>query len=252
MTQQPIEHVFVIHVSEGYEDRKAHIDTHLPHRGIDKFEYILDGDIKALSPEVLATIFKDSKTSPAENSCFYKHYLACKQVVERELQYALIFEDDVLLNEGFCNSVLEILDELKAESNYLVNIEDAYLAVPYRFRNKGQKVYLANYTKMCGAYIIDNVAAHRLVDFIEQNGTTLPIDTYQSEYRNDMKINIYWAEPSLVHQGSKSGRFESSVNVEKEGLLQSIKYRLKCFHKKYIWSHTNKRVIRVFEHVIKY
>ncbi|MEZ8825316.1 glycosyltransferase family 25 protein [Vibrio amylolyticus] len=249
---QPIENVFVIHVSEGYESRQVHIDKHLPERNILNYEYILDGDIKDLSPNILMSFFKCSKITDAEKSCFYKHYLACKKVVEFNLEHALIFEDDVLINVGFNESLLSILTELEGESNYLVNLEDAYLSVPYRFRKPNKKVYLANYTKMCGAYFIDNVAANRLVKFIDNNGATLPIDIYQSEYRDEIRLNLYWSEPSLVHQGSKSGLFESSVNEEKQGLIQSIRYRLKCLHKKYIWSHMNKRVIRVFENVAKY
>ncbi|MGC9459968.1 glycosyltransferase family 25 protein [Vibrio genomosp. F10] len=249
---QPIEHVFIIHVSEGYEDRRAHIDKHLPESGIKSYEYVLKGDIKDLSPEVLNSIFKGSLRTAAEHSCFYKHYLACKKIVDKNLKHALIFEDDVLLNRGFSESLDLILKELESESNYLVNIEDAYLSVPYRFRKRNQKIYLANYTKMCGAYIIDKEAATRLVTFIEKNGTTLPIDTYQSEHRDAIRFNLYWSEPSLVHQGSKSGLFESSVNEEKQGLIQLVKYKLKCLHKKFVWSHVNNRVIRVFKNVNKY
>ena len=59
-----LDHVFVIHVSEGYEERRQHIDKHLPERGIVHFEYMLRGDIKDLTPEVKTKYFKGNDNLP--------------------------------------------------------------------------------------------------------------------------------------------------------------------------------------------
>ncbi len=52
-----IDNTFVIHVSEGYEERRQHIDKHLPERGINNFTYRLDGDITDFSEDILDAHF---------------------------------------------------------------------------------------------------------------------------------------------------------------------------------------------------
>lgn len=91
-----LDHVFVIHVSEGYEERRHHIDKHLPERGIANFEYMLRGDIKDLTPEVKAKYFRENDKLP-ELSCAYKHVLAYEKMVKRGIERALILEDDAFL-----------------------------------------------------------------------------------------------------------------------------------------------------------
>lgn len=249
---QPIERVFVIHVSEGYEDRRKHIDSHLPESGITKFEYMLDGDIKDLKNEITGKLFKGSSLTPAEQSCFYKHYLVYKKIVEEKIPQCLVLEDDAYLTRGFCKKLTQVNDELRTKENYLVNIEGAYLSVPFKFRKKGQYTYLSNYTKMTGGYIIDFVAAKKIYEYLNQNPADLPIDTYQSDMRDEIEFNIYWSQPSLVEQGSKNGTFASCINGEGDSLSDKIKYLVKNYHKKYIFSHINKRVSRVFEDVAFY
>lgn len=246
---QPIEHVFVIHVSEGYNERRDHIDKHLPESGLERFEYMLDGDIKDLTKDVLGSLFRGSPQSPAEKSCFYKHYLTYKAIVERKIPFALVLEDDAYLTHDFSKKLERVTEELKDKSNYLVNIESAYLSVPFRFRKCNQHIYLANYTKMTGGYLIDYSAAKKLYDYINFHPIHLPIDIYQSEMRDVIGFNIYWSQPSLVQQGSKNGTFASAINSEGDGLKDKLRFLVRNYHKKYIWSHVNRRVLRVFENV---
>ncbi|UUM30486.1 glycosyltransferase family 25 protein [Vibrio japonicus] len=246
---QPIDRVFVIHVSEGYEERKKHIDSHLPKSGITKFEYMLDGDIKDLTDEVTDKLFKGASLSLAEKSCFYKHYLVYKKIVEDKIPQCLVLEDDAYLAKGFCEKITQVCDELSEKSNYLVNIESAYLSVPFKYREKGRYTYRANYTKMTGGYVIDFLSAKKIYEYLNENPSQLPIDTYQSEMRDKIGFNIYWSHPSLVEQGSKNGTFASGINGEGDAIIDKLKYLVKNYHKKYIFSHFNKRVLRVFEDV---
>ncbi|RJX72401.1 3-deoxy-D-manno-octulosonic acid transferase [Vibrio sinensis] len=246
---QPIEHVFVIHVSEGYEERRQHIESHLPKCGLASFEYMLDGDIKDLTTDVLESLFKGSSQSAPEKSCFYKHFLVYKAIVERKLPFALVLEDDAYLAKDFSNKLKRVVDEASNYSNYLINIESAYLSVPIKYRVANQHIYLAKYTKMTGGYVIDYVAAKKIYDYLLLNPAHLPIDVYQSEMRDIIGFNICWSHPALVQQGSKNGTFASSINCEGDSIIDKCKFVIKNYHKKYIWSHINKRVLRVFENV---
>ena len=52
------EKVLVLHVKQGYEERAKHIEKMLGELHI-PFEYILDGDIKDITTEVLQKYFKN-------------------------------------------------------------------------------------------------------------------------------------------------------------------------------------------------
>lgn len=241
--------VFVIHVSSGYEEREKHINDHLPNRGIMDFDYMLEGDIKDLSDEIQCAMFADDKLSLAEKSCFYKHYLVYKKMVDESIAKVLVLEDDVYLCRNFLPKIKKIIKELNGKCNFLVNIEAANLSVPFFHRKFGQFLYLANTTKMAGGYLIDLAAAKKIIKYLDVNKADLPIDVFQSEKRDEIKLNIYWSQPYLVEQGSKNGRFSSSVNDEKKGYKQKIHYYLKKWRKEYLFSHVNKRVTGVFKDV---
>ena len=50
--------VIVLHVKAGYEERERHIRNMLGAEGID-FEFLLDGDMADLTPEVFDRYFTD-------------------------------------------------------------------------------------------------------------------------------------------------------------------------------------------------
>lgn len=237
---------FIIHVSKGYEDRRKHIDTHLPSRGLNEYEYMLRGDIDDLSDVIRNEFFTDSLRLP-EKSCFYKHYLVMKRVVEERIPQVLVLEDDALLVHGFINKLESSLDELEGQQCYFVNIEDAATSVPYSCREMNQTLYLCSTNKLCGGYVYDLSFAKKMVSFIESAPIDAPIDGLIGNVNEALGYSIYWCQPPLVSQGSKSGLFSSELNGAKSGVYASIRSAVKDFYRRDIRSHLSKKQKRLFE-----
>lgn len=251
-TNNFLKNIFVIHVSEGYEERRKHIDSHLPHRGLDKFSYILDGDIKALSADILSKHFIDQRPS-ATNSCFYKHYLAYKEMVDNKISCALILEDDVFLKKSALKKLKQVINELhkNKESNYLVNIERASSAVPFIIRKSNKYLYRASKTKLAGGYIIDLALAISFVDYIDNHPVALPIDTFHSKMKNTLQYNIFWMEPAVVKQGSKMGVFDSPLSGRKKGFYGGVRAIFKDFYKAYLLDNIRPTSYQIFKNTPK-
>ncbi|GAL14666.1 hypothetical protein JCM19233_5678 [Vibrio astriarenae] len=193
---------FIIHVSKGYEERKEHIERHLPQRGITEFEYMLKGDIDDLSDEIRNEFFRPSMHLPAK-SCFYKHYLVMKRVVTEGIPQVLVLEDDAILDPGFCHHLDNILEELEGQSGYIVNLEEASSLVPIRSRKKGQSLYLAEINKLTGGLVYDLEYAKKMVNYIESAIQQSPIDRTIGEARHSIQANLYWVHPPLSGKGVK-------------------------------------------------
>ncbi|WP_199711740.1 glycosyltransferase family 25 protein [Alginatibacterium sediminis] len=244
-------HTFIIHVSKGFEARRQHIDTHLPAMGVRNFEYVLDGDIDFVKSKVSESFFSES-LSWAQRSCFYKHYLAMKMVVDRGLPYALVLEDDALLVKDFSEKLQRITEQLTAEKNYFVNIEQASNAVPFSFRKPGKLIYPCKVNKLCGGILYDYTFAKACTEYIESKKVTAPIDGFIGNERCSIGFNLFWAEPSLVKQGSKSGLFDSGISQEKSGVYLSTKSLFKNLYRIYVLSNFKKKQKELFMNVERF
>lgn len=236
---------FVIHVSKGYEERREHIDRHLPSVGLNEYEYMLRGDIDDLSDQIRNEFFAGDLSLPAK-SCFYKHYLVMKEVVLRQIPQVLALEDDVILEKDFIDQLSAILNELNGEKNYVVNIEEASSQVPRKIRQTGQHLYLCHQNKLTGGLIYDLTFARKAVAFIESKPQMLAADHWFNEHRHEVKFNLFWTHPTLVKQGSKSGMFASGICDKKSGLYTAVRAWFKDRYKKHILSNFRQRNVNYF------
>ncbi|MEF1284782.1 glycosyltransferase family 25 protein [Vibrio sp. M250220] len=244
---------FIIHVSKGYEERRKHIDTHLPSRGINEYEYMLRGDIDDLSTDVINVFFGNALTLP-EKSCFYKHYLVMKKVVEECIPQVLVLEDDAFLRKDFCEQVELIQHEIafNNEKNYLINIEEASSLVPFSIRNRNQKLYLSDINKLTGGLIYDYEFAKNVIEHMSSTTQNLPIDTTLGQLRSELRYNLFWVHPPLVCQGSKNGQFDSELSGRTSGLKTRIRGFFKDYYKMHILSNLRLSHLKHFKNIIKY
>ena len=246
-----LDHVFVIHVSEGYEERRRHIDKHLPERGITHFEYMLRGDIKDLTSAVTAKYFT-AALKPAEMSCAYKHILVYEEMITRGIERALVLEDDAFLAKDTVSQLKLVEHEMREESNYLINIEHSNRSVPFKKKRPGQLCYLTSHTKRTGGYVIHLEVAKKIVAFFESNQTNLPIDAFQTCMRDILNYNTFWMDPPVVYQGSKNGVFESELSQRKKSKLSRITSFLRDGYQRIVVTNFSKKRLASFENVKKH
>lgn len=230
--------VFVLHVKKGYEDREQHIKAMLQKMNI-PFSWILDGDIADLTPEILDKYFAgDMHKAGATASCAYKHVLAYKDIIAKNLDGALILEDDIQLDPrlfiGIFNKSLTELNSEEQEPS-IISYEDTRLRfVPKSKRVGGKVLYPGDRDRMAGAYYINKKGAELIINELEKQAMEIPVDWYHAKLLHENKLKYYWCQPTIATQGSHIGTFKSSISI-KDNLWITLKWRFKRFYKKWLY-----------------
>ena len=124
-------HIFICHYTPLVE-RKKHIEFELSKLKNIAINFITEYDKEYIGPEIHSKYFIDSlherssrvrfytkqkfkPLSPPEISLSLKHYSAYKQIIDQELPYALIIEDDAVFCYDFMNKMQEMIQALPLE-----------------------------------------------------------------------------------------------------------------------------------------
>ncbi len=234
-----MEKILVLHVKKGYEDREQHINAMMGRMNLE-FEYILDGDIADLNPEVLDRNFKVGEIgelSMASLSCSMKHLLAYRYIVDHNLKGALILEDDMVLYDNFIqffnDSIVELSDRIN--DPVLVSYEDSSLHfVPRSKRVKGQYLYENKKDRFAGAYYCIRRAAEHITEYVDKHKMDLPIDLSHTYLVNNAGLRYCWCHPCIATQGSHSGLFASSIQSSKQA-YKFFSWKMKLAYKKLMY-----------------
>ena len=237
--------VFAIHYTK-LKHRRACLDKQLKYQNMeDCVEFITGYDKETLTKKDLKKYsteecFRGRKLLVSELSLMCKHFHAMNIIVERDLDYALIIEDDVLLCDNFMrhlNTYVDQVCELDPEWDCLFVGSGFNLHVPVSEIVKkngtttpnvflkgnngtGRPEHLATGWPICGgssrcadSYVISKKAAKFIYDIVlklNESGKkiTLPYDIWLNYIFKTHNMKIYWAEPTIA----KPDNFISSVN----------------------------------------
>jgi glycosyl transferase family 25 len=231
---------YVIHVKKGYEDRALSIEAQFVLLG-QPFEWLLDYDIPDLTPEILARYgFHGDKLRPAEISCSLKHIAAWERLATGGAAGGFVFEDDVLLDlrkfkQVAGAAVAEFLDTGGTEG-YLSLGDGCALYVPWTKLRRGCYLYQAEQVRATDSYFLTREAARRMLELIGREGFYLPADHLINRLCHQLAIPILWLSPTVVSQGSHTGRFASQIqDWDKGQLKEKIKWLAKKFRRKYLY-----------------
>ncbi|MBQ9230543.1 MAG: glycosyltransferase family 25 protein [Prevotella sp.] len=231
--------VLVIHV-RGHEDRRRFIQKQLDKLGF-PYEFILDGNVEDLTPEVLDRYFIDNGKpdtmygSFPRTSCAYKEFLAYKYILDNNLEGALILEDDIRLFDNFTNLFLKSIDEYTeehSEESFIANYEESsLLLVPKSRREKGKILYPAQRDRFTGCYYLNCKAAECILSYVNRNRCDIPLDRFLSKLIEMGLIQYYWSHPCLACQCSADGSMPTTIPTKPRPWK-----RLKWFYKR-IYKH---------------
>lgn len=103
--------IYVLHVKEGYEDRRESIERQMSVLGF-RFDWVLEHDVPDITEADRRRYRFTESLSPSELSCALKHIRAWQRIADWNAEGAIVFEDDVLLNIDLFRTVLDnALDE---------------------------------------------------------------------------------------------------------------------------------------------
>ncbi len=230
--------VYVIHVSKGYEERARSIRTQLEANSLD-FEFVLEYDCDALSPEFINAHFagKMSRPQPA-TSCAAKHIEAWKKMEEQANTWFLVLEDDILLHKEFRAKLNEIINEAQAKGldqrPVLISLENSGLRfVPSAEIKKDTLLYSALETRCTGAYLITRAAAMAYLKQLSEEKMDQTIDWWMGAMARQQCVAIFWAHPTIAEQGSHSGVFASAIDHKPKGVFRRISWNIQRIYKMY-------------------
>jgi glycosyl transferase family 25 len=223
--------IFIVHYKKLVERKKYLIDNlekykfdyefidKFDRESISKFDKLYYNNEKLWQDRVNGiynTIpdYRDLRESEICNSL--SHIEALKKIVEYNLEYAIILEDDVILQDDFnekiedaINKIPNDLDVMFFGTSYsmsqLDNItSDKSIRV---CENVWKKI--PGITRTVDAYIVSNKCAKLLIEEITE--IILPFDFELTYFFRKLKMNIYWYDPGFISQGSMTGVYNSSM-----------------------------------------
>lgn len=209
--------IFVLHYTP-LKERKAFILEQFVKEGMSA-KFIETSDREVLTAEDLKR-FDIEKLKMSEISCSMKHFDAYSAI---QTDYALILEDDVILAEGFNTTLQTYISQLPNDFDMLFIGSGCNLHIPASItQNSGTNVFLkdnfpskgggAGATRCTDSYVITKKCAQKLLRLKNRNG---PIQKPMGWWMNIMirnhSMKVFWAEPTIVTQGSQTGVFQTTI-----------------------------------------
>lgn len=228
--------------------RRQHIDTLFEEYELD-FGYF-DAINKQQAADILAKYnlsVTNAQLSAGEVACYLSHYCLWQQVVEQQLPYLMVFEDDIYFSKS-ATAVLSNLDWLPSGFD-VIKLETMYERVVI---NKGVRLILGHmlcqmqsrHMGMAG-YIISLQGAKKLLAMTNEIGIDRPVDHLIFDRLIGQKnSSVHQVFPALCIQdkiyNKDSVRFASVLEDTRKG-SEVVKQKKSGFEK------MNKELLRVFE-----
>ena len=215
--------IFVLHYSK-LTHRKKHVLNQFKKNGIEEFEFIEHFDKDEITDDECPEFDKNYITDRrSELSLHLKHFYIYKLMITENIDEALIFEDDVVLSDDFINKLTEYMTQLPKNYDMLFIGDGCRLHIPTTQLIPNKYIYekcvditndSGGATRCTDSYIIHNRCARKICDYTSNltNNIKLPIDWWLNIAARDNNLKIYWAEPTIVTQGSQSGLFSRSIS----------------------------------------
>jgi glycosyl transferase family 25 len=217
--------IYIVHYKK-LEDRKRYIKSKLPNsifvEEFDRCDY--QSHIKydnehfktrldhIKTPEYKPE-FKTLKDSEICNSL--SHLKAIELLLKSGDDYALILEDDILIEDDF----LEVLNKIEIPNDFdYIFLGDCY---SINYLDKIHMVKSVDYNedliKKCpgtsrtvDSYLISREGASKTLEEIN-NIITMPFDHELNFIFKKSELNVYWHKKGITKQGTKTGFYKSSI-----------------------------------------
>ena len=148
-----------------------------------------------------------SRLKPGEVGCYASHLKTMKIIVERDLDYALILEDDAILPADFHTIVAQVLARLPQGWDLVHICRDTNRAVkPVADLDHGRRIVrYSRVPETTTAYLISRSGAKKFLKPIKRYW---PVDT---DFRQPWRfgLEIYGVDPRIIRP---NGRFVSAIH----------------------------------------
>ena len=210
--------IFVPHYFK-LTDRKESIIRQFEKHGIKDYEFV-----ECFNPETLTRqdIIRFNLVSVGQLSLALKHFYIYEQIAEKH-ERALIFEDDVILADDFSEKFEKYIKETPDDADMLFIGDGCNLHIEKDKIIPSVHIYKKcldptdwggdGATRTTDSYMITQKCARTLTTYINgiKDPITKHIDWWLNKAARDNNFIVYWAEPTIVTQGSQNGTFKRSI-----------------------------------------
>ena len=240
-------HNYVISLISA-DQRREHIKQQFDKKEVD-FKFF-----DAVTPALALSLSKDmglnyneKYLTEGELACFMSHVSLWKKIVDENISYMAIFEDDIYLGENareflnFYNWIKEDWDIVKLE----LTQSKIIISNKLELSKNDREFFELQYPHLgAGAYILSNACAIKLIQYIIKMDSLLPVD--EIIFRNLINVENYkilqmspalCVQDIIVHRGDEVSNFKSSLikergvrmHKEKHSPLQKVIREFKRF-----------------------
>ncbi|MDP1908107.1 MAG: glycosyltransferase family 25 protein [Hyphomicrobium sp.] len=192
------------------QDRRQALEEHLRVAGI-AGERIGAVEGLAVPAEFRDMFFKGSvlhsRLKPGEVGCYASHLKTMQVIVDRDLDYALVLEDDAILPADFQTIIAQVLARLPHGWDLVHICRDANRAVkPVAALDHGRRIVrYSRIPETTTAYLVSRTGAKKFLRPIKRYW---PVDT---DFRQPWRfgLEIYGVDPCIIRP---NGRFVSAIH----------------------------------------
>lgn len=207
-----IDKIFIVHYKKLIE-RKTHILEQFAKYNITNYEFIeIDRDELHLQN---TSMFTKNYNSNAKRAITLSHIYAYRESLKYDT--TLILEDDIIFSDNFINILQSYLNQTPQGYDMLFIGDgckhhiDTNKLIPNKYIY--ERDLPSEFASRCAdSYIISKSCAMKLCKYIDNlpNKINNNIDLWLNIAAVDNKLKIYWAEPTIVTQGTQNGMFTTS------------------------------------------
>ena len=210
--------IFVVHYKKMV-DRKLHLLQQFKKYNITDYEFI-DIDRDELTQYDISMFQENYSNSQIAVSLSHLH--AYKEIRDK-YDCGLIFEDDIILSDNFINIFNKYMSQLPETYDMLFIGNGCNLHIENDKLKSSQFIYKkcneltrwggGGSTRCTDSYLVNKKCALKICDYMNNlpYKINLPIDWFLNTVARSNNFEVYWAEPTIVSQGSQNGLFETSV-----------------------------------------
>ena len=202
-------------------------------------EFVTDGDPIYFKQEMLEKYFiPDIKSILSEGvlSCTLNHIYALEKIVARNLDYALVFENDPFFLGNFVEDLKKMEHEIEnLDEGFMISLENSTLRFPsYWEIENDKKLYQATTCRMSGSYLIDRQGAINILNELKINKCPTVVDGWHDKLIEQGVIKMFWVHPPMVEEGSHNGYLNATISTKPRSKYRRFAWMAQRFYKLYI------------------
>lgn len=210
--------IYVIHYKKLVE-RKKYLLEMFTKLNITDYEFIdIDRDELSMERYPNLSLFQNKNCNIA---IFLSHLQAWEKIEKSEEGQGLIVEDDVIFHQNFNELFTKYMD-LLPKSYDIFSIEaGCNMHIDPKLINKDQFIYrkdrVWSMIRCLAGYLISKKGIQKTKNymngFINRNQKiNMNVDFFMAYAGIAEDMEIYWAEPEILYQGSETGVYQKSYN----------------------------------------